>query len=662
LRSGIVRLAGVRLGVVVPAAVVAALLAGVAVARPWADSKLRATISLATDKEGVVAERAVGMLFRSGENPKPTVSVEYDVGRWAGELVRLEVRGEVERRSGEGSTGYVACAAELVAGGEAKPLEFVGWQEGMRAGLHTYPIGPRAYTAKGGGRSGFAFATKGSLWHVFRAPPEGRVRLRLTSVSLADGNARPLPCVPSGEQRPRAIPAATSPPSGGRPDVFIYVIDALRADHLGCYGYDRGTSPMIDAFAEEATRYEQAHTAATWTRPSLAAMLTGLYPSVHGAMHTGERLGKWPVLLPEMLEEAGYVTRCLTANVSVMAKGGFDQGYEEFAYVPWATAEFLNEMARRRLEAEHPGEAVFMLVHTMEPHGPYTPRPESRRRFDRGFEGRCDGSTEALNSLTYLHPDLSEEDVAHLIDLYDAQVYEADQGFGEFLDTLRATGRYDNALIILVSDHGEAFLEHDTRGHGFDLNQETMRVALIVKYPRGRRAGIRVGGRVTLVDVVPSVLAEVGIDPELPYALAGEDLGRAAAGGSGGRRIYAEVARWDSNALDLAGVIDEDGYKRVIDVSVLPRETATRNSVGLWDTKSDPGEKRDLSAEMPVRAAYGEQLLARWLVQQSRWLERPVEEERLRVELSPEERRVLEALGYHGGRLGDGSGEASGSE
>jgi len=249
--------------------------------------------------------------------------------------------------------------------------------------------------------------------------------------------------------------------------------------------------------------------------------------------------------------------------------------------------------------------------------------------------------------------------VEHLIDLYDAEVYEADQGVAEFLRILKRAGRYENSLIVLVSDHGEAFTEHDTMGHGWELNEEDMHVPLIVKYPEGRQSGVRVKERVSLVDLVPTILAEVGVRPRPGYRLAGRDISTAATGPGRepGRCVYGETSYWDSNDLDLVGVIDEDGYKRVIDLSVPPRENATEKSLGLWDTGNDRTEKVDLIEKMPVRAAYDEQLIAHWLVEQRAWREESAAGPSPKIELSDELRRQLQGMGYmRGGASAEESG------
>jgi arylsulfatase A-like enzyme len=643
--------------VVLPVVVLAALVW----TKPWAESLMTVTVTVAADKRAPVRVYRTRKPFSEKHKPYRTVTAEVDLSRWAGQLVQLDIAGEVTQRRASGSaTGYVACEAELLTPNGEQPIEFTSWHQGAEIGAHTRPLGPLAYRLTTESEGRFAFAMKGSLWHCLKAPDSARVRVRLMPVPSA---ALEQPLVPyvSAQQEDRSSVQLPARRPDRPPDVFIYIIDALRPDHLGCYGYPRGTSPTIDAFAAEATVYENAYTAATWTRPSVATMLTGLYPSVHGAIHQSDGLAEWPVLLPEMLQGAGYRTHCFTTNPNLSAAFGLDQGYDQYIYCP-ATADWVTTMVSRSLAGADASRRVFTYIQTVEPHSPYTPRADLFARFDRGFRGRCDGIHDRHNCMGELQvtrPGLSEADVQHLLDLYDAEVYEADQAFGDFLAVLRKAGRYDDSLIILASDHGEAFAEHDTLFHDWSLNEETLRVPLIVHYPEGRRAGERVKQRASLLDLTPTILGQVGLRPDLPYRLQGRDLaGEAQATDPGGeRRIYAEVSSWDNNEVDLVAVLDEDGYKRVIDVSVPPRERASQKSLGLWDLRSDPKEKVDLSQKLPVRAAYDEQLIAGWLLQQRYWRGGSAPARPPRVKYDEAIGKQLRALGYLGGKQqqhGDG--------
>ncbi len=610
---------------------------------------MSATITLSTDENGIVSQRTVPSLFSAGGKSRPVTTLEFRLDPWDGQLVCIEVKGTVGRRSlEEGATGDVACALELTGEGGSQPLEFLSWQEGSTLGLHIGPVGPHALDAGTGGGRRFAIASKERLWHVLRASAGTRLRAVVQPVLSVDLPGRPRPFLPSRLQVDQPRRRWRVAPPERPPDIFIYLIDALRPDHLGCYGYDRATSPVMDAFAAEATVYEDAHTPSTWTRPSVATILTGLYPSVHRAMHESDALENWPVLLPEILHEAGYGTLCVTANHQVSQHAGFNQGYDTFIFTEPSTGKSVSKAAGDLLASWDTDQPVFVYLHAMEPHEPYTPRPENRRLFDRGFPDRWGDGPATLRDICPIRPGLSAEDFQHLIDLYDAEVLEADEGFAAFLNMVRRAGRFDNALIILVSDHGESFGEHNTCSHGYTLCRQEMQVVLIIRYPGGRLSGVRVPERVSMLDVLPTVLAAAGLSPDLDYDLLGTDLARIAQGAvkDSPRRVFAETAFWDSNDLDLVGLLDEDGYKRVLDVSVLPRQNAAKGSLGLWDTQADPDELHDLSQSMPVRTKYCDQLIAEWLLRQNEWRSGLRAGPPPQVEMTPELRRKLLDLGY----------------
>lgn len=627
------------------------LLAALAL-RPWLDSVMVVAVTVRADGSRPQVVYRTNRLLSEHARTVPVVRTDLDLSRWAGKLIRVDIEGTVRRRwMRDASTGFVACEAELVSPRATTPVEFAGWQQGPQIGMHIGPVGPQTFSLDPGGADRFAFATKGSLWHCLKTPESARLPLRLKPVFTSALKGKLTPYAPSTGQDASSPVFPLSTPER-LPDVFIYVIDALRADHLGCYGYPRETSPAVDAFAADATIYENAYTPTTWTRPSVTTMLTGLYASVHGAMHWSDGLAEWPVLLPEMLTQAGYRTRCFVTNPNLSVPFGLDQGYDQFVYCN-ATADWVTNMVATGLANEDARRPVFMFLHTIEPHHPYVPRPETRRRFDRGVHGSWDGTTKWFERLNVLHPRVSKADLECMLDLYDAKVYEADQEVARFLAALKQAGRYENSLVIVTADHGEAFAEHDTLIHAWDLNQETMRVPLIIHFPAGKHAGVRVRERASLIDFTPTVLSAAGLRPALPYRLPGRDLAAMALAPKSGpsRRIYGEVARWDSNDVDLVAVIDEDGYKRVVDVSVLPRETAVKDTLGLWDTRADPQEKVDLAEKLPVRASYDEQLIARWLIEQRYWRGKPAGARAPQVDHDEAVGRHLRALGYLGGAL-----------
>ena len=641
-----------RVGLALAAA--AALAAVVAlVLRPWADSAMRVTVTITADGAPAKVVLRRTRLFSEGAEKLPVVSAEVDLARWAGELVKLDVDGSVSRRGVAGnSTGYIACEAELATPEGTTPIEFISWQEGNEIGLHMRPVGPLVCRLDGREGERFVFATKGSLWHCLRVTESARLRLRLKAAPAATLSGGLKPYVAPVRRDPAPLRRPVRRPKR-LPDVYVYSVDALRPDHLGCYGYGRGTSPAMDAFAQEATLFERGYTPTPWTRPSVATMVSGLYPSVHGAMHWSEGLAEWPVLLPEVLQKEGYFTAGFVTSPCQATPFGLGQGYDRYIYC-LAPTSWVTKMVRETLAEQPRDKPVFMFLHTLEPHDPYLPRPENLKRFDRGFKGRYDGTPAPMDKLRVPYPDMTRDDIEHLIDRYDAEIWEADEGFAGFIAALKHAGRFDNSVIILTSDHGEAFMEHKTFSHAFDLSCESTHVVLIARFPGGRFKGERVKERASLVDLMPTILAQTGSRPDLPYELPGEDLERLASRPQSEpkRRIYGEISRWDGNEIDLLSVIDEDGYKRVIDVSVLPGGTATKESLGLWDTRADPKEEHDLSGKLPVRAAYDEQLIAQWLLEQRQWRTkcggRPP-----KVEFEDALRKQLKALGYMGGGVGN---------
>jgi len=422
--------------------------------------------------------------------------------------------------------------------------------------------------------------------------------------------------------RPAKAPVRR-PPQSGHPDIYIFLIDALRADHVGCYGYQRPTTPNIDAV--------NAHTPATWTRPAVASIFTGLAPPRHGVTTHHDSLPPRANTLAERLRGQGYHTHMIQTNGNASHHFGFDQGFADYDYGKrTGTAEWA--LSRVNLTADKP---LFLYVHIIEPHAPYAPSEEALRLFDTGIAGSCDGSLEALSGVGYLWPDISQEDLAHLRDLYDGEVWDADRAFGNFVTKLSDAARYEDSLIIVLADHGEAFGEHNTLGHGNILNVEEMHIPLIVRFPGGVHAGRQIQTPVTLVDLLPTLLLQIGVEPD--EGLSGWDLGAIPTARCPGRAIYAHVSGDDPEVRELIGVIDAQGYKRVLDTSRdhwIPKEAQ-----GLWDTRQDPGERHQIEDE--ERAAQCAVVASQWVSSQ-----RAVSLERRHVTLPPEARQELQALGY----------------
>ncbi len=314
-------------------------------------------------------------------------------------------------------------------------------------------------------------------------------------------------------------------PGREAPLAVVYLVDTLRADHTTPYGYARDTTPELGHFAKDAVVFDAAISAAPWTKPSVGSLFTSLMPGEHGAIQLRDPLNPHLVTLSEMMKSKGYVTGAAIANSVIFSAGtNFEQGFDCFAGL-----HDRNDRISKKVEAggvvdaalawlaQSAGLPGFLYVHTMDPHVPYAPPPPFDRKYlpapVPGHPGR-DPRTD------YLEP----EDRERMIAQYDGDIAYGDQEFGRFVRELKTRGLYDRALIVFLADHGEEFQDHGGWLHGRSVFDELVRVPLIVKFPEGRHAGTRVQQQVRVLDVLPTVLAEMGLPVPEPPAVAGRPL------------------------------------------------------------------------------------------------------------------------------------------
>lgn len=346
---------------------------------------------------------------------------------------------------------------------------------------------------------------------------EARSRARDLELALSGGLVRLSLQASSAEvvvQRPRIVTSASEPrrarnlveASKRRPNIIVYLIDTLRADHLSSYGYSKST-PRIDALAADGTLFEHALAQASWTKPATASILTGLHPRAHTANQREDALPAEVRMVPEELKALGYETAALVVNANVSAPFGFDRGFDTFELllhedgILGARGDQLVDRAVEWLGSRRSQEPFFLYLHTTDPHDPYA---------TTGFHTDGFGSVAFMESLEEGRATLSPGELARLVDLYDEDVAFADAQLGRFVDALKAHGLYEDALIVLLSDHGEEFDDHGRWRHGKTLYHEQLRVPLIIKWPTGVGAGERIGELAQHVDIVPTLLDYVG--------------------------------------------------------------------------------------------------------------------------------------------------------
>ncbi len=358
----------------------------------------------------------------------------------------------------------------------------------------------------------------------------GRARLCMSLLAmgllLAGGWVLRGLLFPDGLPRPaRAAPwsAEIGSVDRARPNVVVFLIDTLRADRLGAYGYDRyPTSPSIDVLAQRGVVFEQAYALAPWTMPSVASLLTGQLPCEHQMLDTQARLHASTTTLVTRLREAGYVTLGLFGNFMVGPDFGFDRGYVLYR----GSLRNADEQVEAVLD-HAPAGPLFLYVHNIEPHNPYLYAPphtpgfpdvsnEVRAKLARHYKAyRAARRVDYLAGRPRGTTDTTAEQERHLAalngvrqeysDLYDASVRLADERFGSVVAALQRRGLWDNTLLVLLSDHGEEFGEHGGWMHDQSLYEELIRVPLIVRFPYDAHAGRRVAEIVSLADVGPTI-------------------------------------------------------------------------------------------------------------------------------------------------------------
>ena len=393
------------------------------------------------------------------------------------------------------------------------------------------------------------------------------------------------------------------------PNVLLIVIDTLRADGLSSAGNPVAATPSLDAFIDrECVRFDQAHATATWTHPSLGSILSGLMPQRHGLGMALQGLSHFRAdtqLLAQRLRDQGYATAAVTNNLIVSSSEGFASGYDSFDERPLRAPDFYG--AQRVSQSADEWLATragpfHLYLHYFDPHDRYQAPPPWTDRFvpdvsvevpdgvraglvtplqARMFsQGVATGTLPSSNELTYLRG------------LYDGEIGYSDRWIGWLLERMRARGQLRNTLVIVCSDHGEEFLEHERLKHGHSLYQELLQVPLAIRFPDAAGAGRRVGTPVSLLDLVPTVLAAAGIaDDSLP----GRDLRLRLAADAAANPIFAlapagaGVGELPPHAL-LQCVLE--GQLKLIRRLDPPQWT-------LFDLRADPSELRDLAATRP---------------------------------------------------------------
>lgn len=389
--------------------------------------------------------------------------------------------------------------------------------------------------------------------------------------------------------------AAQRPPA----NLVLISIDALRADHVSAYGYDRPTTPNIDALAAESVLFERAYSHISSTVPAFASVMTSKYPHHHGVIETYNfALSEDENTMAERLRAAGLKTAALLGVGILMPTKGLNQGFETYSVAPfrerdyWLPAPHVTDAALKWLEENHHSR-FFLWVHYFEPHQPYDIVPEGYR--NRFLAAPGPKALSALRKKPGLYRHRKK-----IIDEYDGAVAFVDSQVGRLLGRLKEMGLRDRTMLVLTGDHGEGLLEHGLHGHVLQIYEPLVRVPLIIYVPRIRPS--RVVDNVEHIDILPTVLHQFGLDVApsfdgrvLPLdgsAYPPRDAYAETWVSGQGRKVMINDGRWKLIMSDPGFGADE-------------RE--------LYDLQSDPGESVNLAAQEYEKTAELEERLLGWM-------------------------------------------------
>lgn len=326
-----------------------------------------------------------------------------------------------------------------------------------------------------------------------------------------------------------------------RPNIVFILIDTLRADRMGLYGYDRNTSPALDAIAAEGVTFDRAISQAPWTQPSMASLFCSRYPTVHkvlnlklaqtmqsGGVRRMSVFGESFTTLAEVLRDNGYQTVGFIANFLMSGFYGFAQGFDLYVdelhskSVRLFSGDVLNKRAIAWLQKRKARKPFFLYLHYMDVHGPYYSRPQFHEPFfaqvDR-MPNKRKLSVEEKGALRYLATKQAAPIIRKYRELadylefwsafYDAGIREVDQYVGELKVSLKSLGILDDAYVLIAADHGEEIQEHGYWSHGYTLYHTELHVPLIMRWPGVLPAGKRFKETVRLIDIMPTLLDQL---------------------------------------------------------------------------------------------------------------------------------------------------------
>jgi arylsulfatase A-like enzyme len=457
------------------------------------------------------------------------------------------------------------------------------------------------------------------------------------------------PCIvyPGGEEK-------VGPAQRARPNAIIIVSDALRLDHLPCYGYKRDTAPNICKLAGQGTVCFNVFTQAPWTKPAIGSIFTGLYPYEHGALLAVDvpQYRELPQLaflsddlqtMAEVFKESGYKTAGFSANVHLLRKLGFSQGFDYWQETEGLSSIEMMKDVLRWIERNR-GSPFFIYIHLMDTHSPYYSFPPFRGMFKGCPPGLTDRPLTDKDR-SFLKEakidDASMHSLSDVINRYDDCIYQTDSQIGELMRCLRNDGVLDTTFIAITADHGEALSERGDYFHGWTLYNEVLRVPLVLFYPKLIPPGSKLEPVLENRDIFSTFADLLNLavqDPRKAKERSWRSLfkgGREKRGGTAYSETEVAVLKKPEQVRSALSCIQDGRWKLIHD--------ARTGEYELYNLESDPGETVNVYARYPEVADSYRGILDKWGEVHLRTMEGkqlPVDE------FSGVVRQRLKALGY----------------
>lgn len=450
-------------------------------------------------------------------------------------------------------------------------------------------------------------------------------------------------------------PVVYQPPHEKR-NVIIVSLDTLRHDHLSCYGYPKETSPNMDLLARDSVMYLNAYAPSPWTLPSHLSLMTSLNTVNHQVYYGNQKLESSIMTLADFLRTKGYFTSAFTGGGFVSGIFGFSKGFDSYntqgQIVAPDSASLICKTALDWIE-RNKDKNFFLFLHTYQIHSPYySPSPYNELFLNKNAKLKKVDMGKLRTAHENRFKPLPEDLRQNIIALYDGEIRYTDEHFVKpLIDKLKELDLYGKTMIILTSDHGEEFYEHNAWTHNHAVYDEVIKIPLIIKFFNSKHSGEKVYKFARLIDIMPTILEELQIDHS-DYFLEGESLVDLVLDNKKSERKNERIfisdlaSNIENNHIPKKVTINQGQYKIIInelysasDISYFFSSPPKLEEIEVYDLEKDPGEKKNLAYEKPDLA----ERLSKFMMIHYKQRRKGRSKE---VKIDEEIRKQLRALGY----------------